>query len=81
MELKTDKDRDLQKFYNAVEKAKAKHLKALGLNTSVEIMAETGRPNADTIQYFITTHEGKKKLLIKAKLTYKPFFEIKRYKL
>jgi hypothetical protein len=81
MELKTDKDRDLQKFYNEVGKAITKHLKVLNIDSDNEISAETGRPNADTIQYFITTPEGKKKLLIKAKLTYKPFFEIKRYKI
>lgn len=33
MELKTDKDRDLQKFYNAVGKAITKHLKVLNIDS------------------------------------------------
>ena len=64
-----EKQKYQQRFYDEVEKALKKHVKKN--NITGEIIGETGTPNADTVSYYLVSAEGKR-LILKAKLTYKP---------
>lgn len=78
--LIVDKSRDQQKFYEAIDKALKKHIKMIGLDSGKEVEAIIGSLDTDEVNYFVITPEGKRKPLLKARLTYKPFFVIKRFK-
>lgn len=79
-QITIDRQKCQQALHKAVEAALAKHKKACGIGNDADIESEITIDKQDTVTYYVITPEGKRKVLLRGRLLYKPFFEIKRFK-